>query len=197
MMIGAAVGMTIGLGGNLYSYEPLVNKSYVVIMAAVVGSLMPDIDHPKSTFNQKFLLIKNNKFKKIFYSSVGLINLGIGYMLESEILLMLGITLIMTGFSKHRGVTHSILGTFLYTYTVKLIANKYGMLGVYIGFSAGYISHLVADYFTKRGIQMFYPFGKNIKSPLIVKSGGIWEDMIFGSASVYCAYVLWQQGIII
>ncbi|MTI67308.1 MAG: metal-dependent hydrolase [Firmicutes bacterium] len=186
LMIGTAAGITLGVN---YPLETAI----VIIASSVVGSLLPDIDHPKSSFNQKILFIKNKLYKTLIYSSIGTAITYYGSSIDDKLLILLGITLILTGITNHRGFTHSLLGLFLYTYIIKKITIRYDIQGVYIGFVAGYISHLIADFLTKGGIELFYPFKINISSPIKIKSGGFWERFIIKGTSIYSVYILWNH----
>ena len=51
MAIGVAAGLTVSV------QQPLQNQ-IMIVLASVLGSLIPDLDHPKSKLNQKLLLLK-------------------------------------------------------------------------------------------------------------------------------------------
>lgn len=66
---------------------------------------------------------------------------------------------------KHREFTHSIAGTFLVYYLLKLILNKIGvdiLLGdIFLkSFIIGIISHILLDMLTVAGVVLFYPLSK-------------------------------------
>lgn len=75
----------------------------------------------------------------------------------------------------HRGITHSIIGLgIIYLLLVYLC----GGTNAYIqGIVIGYISHLIADSITIRGIHLFFP-KKIIVGLPIIKTGGIGEKII-------------------
>ena len=80
---------------------------------------------------------------------------------------------IVTFFSKHRGIFHSII---LHLAIFVVVAYFYG---VYYGQALflGFLAHLLGDGITKLGVQVFYPFSKfKIKGP--VRVGGWLEGMI-------------------
>ncbi|MDD6489079.1 MAG: metal-dependent hydrolase [Clostridia bacterium] len=70
---------------------------------------------------------------------------------------------------RHRGVTHSLI--FL---AVSMFISPYLALGV--------LTHIVLDLFNPKGVELFYPWKKNIKVPIIsrfIKTNGIIEKLIF------------------
>lgn len=75
---------------------------------------------------------------------------------------------------KHRTITHSLLGLGICTY----ILYKIGRIeGVY--FSLAYLSHLLLDWMTVRGIPWLYPFSKKNYSLKITKTGSILDTILF------------------
>ena len=74
--------------------------------------------------------------------------------------------------TRHRGVIHSLLAALL-------ISGLVGSFNLWAGFGflVGYISHLVADCFTKSGVRLFWPLKFKIKG--FVHSGKTIEDVIF------------------
>ncbi|RKD30050.1 metal-dependent hydrolase [Thermohalobacter berrensis] len=185
MMLGVASGITVALNFS-------ADNAGILVGSAIIGSIIPDIDHPRSTFNQKVLLIKNKIYKAIIYSIIGIIFLHFFIETNEKSLGILGTALILTGVSNHRGFTHSLLGIFLYSTVIKMLATKYNINDAYLGFVIGYMSHLIADYFTRGGIRIFYPFGKAISSPLKIKAGGKFEELLFISAALYSLYRFYQ-----
>ncbi|MEA3329753.1 MAG: metal-dependent hydrolase [Nanoarchaeota archaeon] len=83
-----------------------------------------------------------------------------------------GISKILTAFSKHRGIFHSLI----FVGIVYFFLWKYFYV-ISFGFLIGYCLHLFLDCFTKRGVKLFYPFKFRIKG--ILKSGGRFESFLF------------------
>lgn len=181
LVLGLAAGVTIALNRD-------INNFYMIILGTSIGSLMPDIDHPRSKINQKILKLKNKPYKILFYSLVGIGLLYFYSLSKDNIFLLSGLISILTGVSKHRGFTHSILGLFLFVKLGENMVDKFGHYDIYLGFSVGYISHLFSDFFTKGGIEIFYPFSENFSFPMNIKTGGSLENaivFIFGMYSFY------------
>mgnify|MGYP000895447631 CR=1 FL=1 len=186
MAIGVAAGLTLSIG------QPIENQ--VLLMAAsAIGSLIPDLDHPKSKLNQKILIINNNFIRALFYISIGIGLIYLGVATRNNVFRLLGTTMIMVGISSHRSFTHSLLGFILFASIVYLTSFKYGLSEVYKGFDIGYILHLVLDFFTPMGIQLFFPLDKHISSPITIKSNGLLEHIILIGSNVY-SICLFLQG---
>lgn len=75
---------------------------------------------------------------------------------------------------RHRGITHSLI--FLVVST---------LVSPYIGL--GVLTHIVLDLLNPNGVELLYPWKKNIKVPVIsrfIKTNGIIENLIFAVLSV-------------
>ena len=72
----------------------------------------------------------------------------------------------------HRGIIHTPLALILLDIPICILINKYQLpWGLLIGFSTGYVLHLIQDSFTKRGIKWLAPFSKTSYSIFPMKSG--------------------------
>ncbi|MGO1367757.1 metal-dependent hydrolase [Senegalia sp. (in: firmicutes)] len=181
LVVGLAAGVTIALNRDIESIS-------LVIFGTSIGALMPDIDHPKSKINQKLLQHKNNSYKILFYTLIGLILLYIYSLNNNFTFLIGGVITILIGVSKHRGFTHSLLGIFLFIKLGRSLVHEFGYNDIYLGFYIGYISHLAADFFTKGGIEILYPFSENFSFPLSIKTGGKVENSIVIILILYSFY---------
>ncbi len=74
---------------------------------------------------------------------------------------------------EHRGIFHSILMAFLLYLLVELQLSS----NVSLGFLIGYISHILLDGMTKKGVFPFYPLKLKVKGN--IKTGSLYEYMIF------------------
>ena len=73
----------------------------------------------------------------------------------------------------HRGVLHSIT----LPLTIYLILSVFGLsASVGVPFLVGYISHLILDAFTVRGIMPFFPIKKRING--FIKTGSLFETTL-------------------
>ena len=82
------------------------------------------------------------------------------------------ISKILTAFSRHRGIIHSLL----FVGIIYFVLWKFFPI-VSFGFLIGYCLHLILDCFTRQGVRLFYPFKFRIKG--ICKSGGRFESFFF------------------
>ncbi|MCR2043174.1 metal-dependent hydrolase [Anaerosalibacter massiliensis] len=185
MAVGIATGLALSTG------KPL-REQLILLTASAIGSLVPDLDHPKSKLNQRILVFKNRIFKVLSYLIIGVGLIYLGSALEDIVFKILGIALMLTGISSHRGFTHSLLGFFLFSSIVQIYSIRFHLNEIYIGFNIGYILHLVMDFFTPQGIQLFFPLTESISSPITIKTNGEGENLIFIGSSFYSIYFLVQ-----
>lgn len=181
MAMGIAAGLAISTGKT-------TEVQLIWVISSAIGSLVPDLDHPKAKLNQKLLFLKNEYYRTLFFLSL---TIGSAYLYintENTILGLVSIMTFFTAISSHRGFTHSIVGFLTATSIVKIITLKYGFPIAYSGFSTGYLLHLVADFFTVKGIKLFYPLNKNVSSPLVIKTNNNLENIIFTLLSL-CSIV--------
>lgn len=109
-------------------------SSSLLILGANLGSVMPDIDKPTSKIGRKPLI---KPISILIHKKFG-----------------------------HRTITHSVLVS-LISLSV-FVASSYMFRDIFfylysnltIGFSIGYMSHLLLDSLTVQGIPIFYPFDK-------------------------------------
>jgi len=77
-------------------------------------------------------------------------------------------------FVKHRGIFHSLVfGLIIFgiIYSFNVSAG--------FGFFTGWILHLFLDCFTKAGVQVFWPIYNKKVGLRILKSGGLFEEILF------------------
>ncbi|AMN30926.1 hypothetical protein BFS06_11995 [Clostridium perfringens] len=116
----------------IYQTPPTEEKlalSIILISGAYVGSLIPDLDHPKSYLGKKFKTLSNTLNK--LFGHRGLTHTPIMYFIFSAILYLISVFI--------HGNTQIIYTQFA------------------IGLSLGYLSHLFMDSLTKAGIPLLYP----------------------------------------
>lgn len=102
-------------------------------------------------------------------------------------------------FWSHRGISHSLLGLFLFDklayWSISTIFNE-ALVNtnlVYWSLMIGYISHLVADGLTEEGVPLLYPLKMNFGFPPIkpwrIKTGGWFENLMVTPTVVL--FTLW------
>lgn len=183
MAIGIAAGLTISAG------QP-IESQLVLVLASALGSLIPDLDHPKAKLNQNLLHFKSKFYKTLFYLFLTAGFIYLYFITENHIFGLLSIMTFFIGISSHRSFTHSIVGFLVAACIVKVATVKYNLPSIYSGFIIGYVSHLVADFFTVKGIKLFYPLKTNISSPIMIKTNSGLENVIFTLLSLYSVFLL-------
>ncbi|MGO1469788.1 MAG: metal-dependent hydrolase [Tissierella sp.] len=183
--IGVAAGLTIAYG------KP-INDQLIIITASTLGSLIPDLDHPKSKLNQKLLFLKNELYRIIFFIATAAGFLYLYLQSNNVIFALLSLIFLFISFSTHRGFTHSILGFLIFTYIIKNISSQYSIPYLYESISLGYLLHLVADFLTPKGIKLFYPLNLNIASPIVINPNSGIDSVIFTLASIYSIFLLFK-----
>ena len=109
-------------------------SSLLIISGASLGSIMPDIDKPTSKVGRNIFI---NPLSKVIHKQFG-----------------------------HRTITHSVILSVLFLSILVASSYMYKDIPFYfysnftIGFSVGYLSHLLLDALTVEGIPLFYPFSK-------------------------------------
>lgn len=126
------IASTMMFSNNL-GLEGIVSAT-LIVSSSVIGSTAPDIDHPESKVGRKPLL---KPISKIISKCFG-----------------------------HRTITHSLVtavllficllsSTLLFTGVLNYVYSN-----IVVGFCIGWISHLILDLLTVKGIPLFYPFVK-------------------------------------
>lgn len=185
--------IAIGIAATLtLSMDQPVKNQILLIGAAALGSLIPDLDHPKAKLNQKLLLFKNSFFKTMFYLFFSGLFLYIYYIKDLRHFLFLGIGSLFISVSTHRGFTHSIIGFLSFSFLTKLITSEYNLDFLANGFIIGYLLHLLADFLTYKGIKLFYPLDINVSSPIVIKVNSSFEKLIFIVLSFYSFTLLFK-----
>lgn len=145
-------GITSGLvtaialeSNDSFSTSPIISTS-VVMVTAMLGSGIPDIDKSNSTFGRKvkplsFLIEK-------FFSHRGF---------------------------THSLSFIALLSFIVYLISSRLFTNNEISIFLVLGLSVGMLSHLILDALTKEGIPFFHPFWKKKFSLKLMITGGLFE----------------------
>lgn len=138
---------------------------------AFLGGLTPDVDLFQSQLGQKI-----SKFIIGIFSVVIILSLVkqhfdfdiFAYFSLEEVFnsisqgIVLFLLLCSVGLNtKHRSFTHSILGGILFTFCMYLAFPRY-----YMYFLIGFASHIILDFFNKKGLQLFFPLEERVCIPL-------------------------------
>ncbi|WP_238882688.1 metal-dependent hydrolase [Clostridium sp. YIM B02551] len=80
---------------------------------------------------------------------------------------------------KHRTLTHSLIALVGSSYLLYTFNKQLGLL-----WGVNYLSHIVLDSLTKRGVPLLYPFRKNYQGLKLFKTGGA-EDLFISLILIY------------
>ncbi len=102
-----------------------------------------------------------------------------------------GLAKVIKSIFGHRGITHSLLVCGLIFYLYQLYSYEW-----LFGIACGYIFHVIGDFFSKRGVPLFWPIvRKKIKSPLTYETGKPSEQLIFYIAIGLIIYFLYKYSL--
>ncbi|KDR94930.1 inner membrane protein [Peptoclostridium litorale DSM 5388] len=181
--VGCAVGLAVAKALGMHP-----GPEYITAIA--IGSMLPDIDHPGSKINRK-ILPRSKKIDKMAVYTIMAIVAGYLYLKNSN----MGFALytiplfLMIAFSKHRGITHSILGSGIFIFSIYSISNELGRGILAIPFALGYLMHIVSDMLTSAGVQLFYPAKKRIKFLFRFKTNSTFEKVLMYIATAVSIYM--------
>ncbi|WDV47481.1 metal-dependent hydrolase [Clostridiaceae bacterium M8S5] len=166
------------------------NTALIFSAGAVLGALIPDIDHNKSKINN-LLHIKNNTLKKLIYVLFGAILISIAYSYDYKNLYFGAIYIGLLGFAHHRGFTHSLLSLTIFLLAIYPFRENNNIF--YDGIALGYATHIVSDMFTKHGVELLYPWSKNIRFMFTMTTGSKAETILNYSLSVLIVILFCYQ----
>lgn len=182
--------MMIGMvaGAVLESHAPGLGVLKGMLIGAVAGAV-PDFDHPNSKATRSIAPIALGGSRRY---TLAVMSLGIMYLAWKGYLPYQGVMasacwLLVAAFSKHRGITHSLLGLVCATYAVQ------SWLGTsWTVFAVGYGSHLLADMLTDRGVPLLWPLKFDFSLPTGLSTGRFFSNLIEKAIQVGCVmYVGW------
>ena len=160
-------------------------KMGVMLGATTIGSLLPDIDHPRSRLSNTNLIFKAvsgvvssfTKHRNEIHTVFACILFGIlGYVLS-----------ILCG---------NLIENLMLNMGVRCHAASYA-LTIGLGFFIGSMCHLIWDTFNPEGIRWLYPSKKRISLGFIT-TGGVLETFFYiANCVLVCivAFVLFKQGV--
>jgi inner membrane protein len=174
-----AAGLFSGAGAVAWLQVPPVPTVWL-LLGALIGALLPDIDHPKSWLGRRLPLL-SLPLSAIFGHR------GITHSLLAVVGVVWALQQALTQWNAiHHGHWH----------------------WVGVGVAVGYLSHLLGDFATHGGVPWLWPFKKRFSLPLTFRSGSWFERMLFfafGTGTLYLlilrfapwalhdALALWQQ----
>lgn len=125
------------------------NHVVFLVAGGIVGSMLPDIDHPKSAFGSKVIPIST-----IISAIFG--HRGITHSLIATV----GVALV----------------GWYYLHAVKI--GYVDWAPFMVGLTAGYLSHLLGDWMTNSGVPLLWPSKRKFVSPVRMFTGDIKEYVL-------------------
>jgi len=194
-----AIGLVTGVAVTFYGLKNFDEPLFALAsLTALLGALLPDIDHNSSNLGRARKKVVNFTSAIIKIASVvSLFVIGLVCVLNEDYkslsILLLSVLIIIllivfmsaskTGaklkkFStKHRGIMHTLLIPALLIIPLFLVSEYY-IIAPIVGLIAGYVSHLLADMCTISGVPILFPLTMRNISLLPVKTGTVWEYII-------------------
>jgi inner membrane protein len=112
---------------------------WTILLVAILGAIMPDIDHPKSVIGKMFYFISAPIERR--YGHRTITHSFIGWVISSVIFALL-----------------VLFGVFIFGFVLKFEIGGLDLWPRWIAaFSISYMSHLLLDMLNPRGSQMFWP----------------------------------------
>ena len=142
MLTGFAYGVAVYPAVARGDYT--IEQYALVMVGLVIGSLLPDIDHPHSLISQFIPIVggvmsRLTKHRGLFHSIVGVVLVYAVLVLVSQYV---------------NRATHSQLQYFFVA-----------------GALIGYVLHIIGDVLTVSGVQLFYPLRYRVRIPVIRTNG--------------------------
>jgi inner membrane protein len=156
---------------------------FAAVCAGVTAfsSILPDVDHPNGLL-RRISGITPKPLNIIAYFLV-LFWFIYKFQLSTVGVVVLTAATAVSLFMPHRSFTHSFLGLIVFSSGIYLTFKPF-----FLPFTIGYLMHLIADYFTKSGMQLYFPFGQNEKFGLV--STGSVEDDLIGMVSMIGFFII-------
>lgn len=165
-------GLTAGIAANKYLIQTVSQTGVfdgVVVMGSVIcgallGSLLPDIDHRNSYIGRKLKIASFIISKTLGHRSV----------VHTPLVIFAFSALLFSFSGGLTGRIQAILTPFLY------------------GLSCGMWSHLLLDMMTKRGIPLLYPLSKRSFRIATFKGGGIGDTIAIMGCTILMLLMLFN-----
>jgi inner membrane protein len=158
-----------------------LNWAGVCAGVTAFSSVLPDVDHPNGLL-RRISGITPKPLNIIAYFLV-LFWFIYKFQVPTIAVIILIAAIALSLFMPHRSFTHSFIGIFIFSLGVYLAYKP-----IFLPFTVGYLMHLIADYFTKSGMQLYFPFGQNEKFGLVAT--GSFEDDIIGMISMVVFFTI-------
>jgi len=155
--IGAGIATSVALAGS--ASAALTPVSAIVLIAAMAGGTLPDIDHKSSKIGRSL---------KIFSSIISTLFEHRG--LTHSVIFIIGIWFLLKWLGASAITSFGLPSESAYYFHIFTI-----------GFCSGILSHALADACTKAGVRLFYPLNYRFRFPIIswisLSSGSKFESL--------------------
>lgn len=141
-----------------------VPQMVIVLGGGILGSLLPDIDHPQSSFGRRVLPIS-----MLLAAIFG--HRGITHSLLAVVAMSWLIWYALQGLNWHPG------------FSIPFV----------IGLGVGYLSHLAGDWMTNSGVPLLWPSKRRFVSPIRIFTGDAIEYLIAAGIYVWMAFYLTRK----
>ncbi|WP_101846656.1 metal-dependent hydrolase [Halobacillus sp. Marseille-P3879] len=169
-------------------------ETVLFMVFVLFGSLIPDIDTPRSKLGYHFwrglIIVLLLAFGFYLFAPEYLDQ----YRNELKVFVML-MTPLLVMVKSHRKMTHSLFFIILLVIYHMVIIHFFNVPSYYFfGFITGVVSHLLGDYVTKRGIPLFYPvYRKHFRFLFTFKTGSALEKGLIWFLSIWNLWFLVTQ----
>lgn len=171
-----SVGVTVS---SLVAAAIGIKVNPMFIISSAIGSIFPDVDHPNGAINQKILLVHSWLFKCVTYLCFAALIIIYGSKhLDPKIIYCSVPVFVAIAMSRHRGITHSLVGLVGAVAIMSFIKSKYG-LNIIIPFSFGVSSHILLDMFNPEGVELLWPYKRHFRFPINISTNGFGEKILF------------------
>lgn len=145
---------------------------------AIVSSLLPDIDDPKTTIGKYITPFIPRWLRPAAFAIIGMLLLWHGYSISNVYFLIAGFIFFGCAICKHRNSpTHGLIGLLAVGHLATIFAPV-----LLIAVIIGYASHLVADLITE-GIPLLWPIPIWLRIPLL-KTNSWFERIVVNYAAI-------------
>jgi len=161
----------------IYPYMAGPVLAVLAVIAVMVGALTPDLDQPAANLGNR--LLGAHVVGKIINQFSG----------------------------GHRHFTHSVLGIFVIGYSLRwlsmhLLVQDLAIEAqfVWIAFMIGYVSHIVADTMTDRGVPLLWPLPWHFQIPpgpsvFRITTGGLVEMIVLRGALIIALAIILRSNL--
>lgn len=154
-----AAGLCAGAAAVVWLQVPALQATWVML-GALLGALLPDIDHPKSWLGRRLLFI-----------SLPLATVFGHRGITHSLVAVAGVC-----WAQYQALLHWSLG------------EHWRMAAVGVG--VGYLSHLLGDFATHGGVPWLWPYKQRFSLPLTFRTGSWFERLLFFALWAGTLYLL-------